>query len=100
MNPRYYGLVIISLAIISIIWFLGIIMNTKYEGFKSKKVQKDSIGGTQEHMELAYKLCINDSTPHCTRYTSDFENLKKSFHKLKKKFCKKYPKRCRELDIA
>ena len=62
-------------------------------------VTNNSIGGTSEHLELAYKLCQNNPDKYCQKYIYHYDSLRKSFHKLKDDYCKKYPSRCMELGL-
>jgi hypothetical protein len=62
-------------------------------------VTNNSIGGSSEHLELAYKLCQNNPDKYCQKYIYHYDSLRKSFHKLKDDYCKKYPSRCMELGL-
>ena len=101
------------LIIILIIWSKKLINSKKYlETFEvdhnlkftnNEKYQLDasntSLGGTTEHLEIAYKLCQSNPDKICQKYVTQYDGLRKTFHKLKDDYCEKYPSRCMELGI-
>ena len=58
-----------------------------------------SLGAKQEHLELAYRLCMYEPSSQCQDYVHHYDMLKNSHRRLKKGFCAKHPERCEKLGI-
>lgn len=76
----------------------GKIKLPKKEKFKLS-ASNTSLGGTSEHLELAYKLCQSNYDKLCQKYVTQYDGLRKTFHKLKDDYCKNNPSRCMELGL-
>jgi hypothetical protein len=79
-------------------------MTSYVESFVSYEIPDEdagdtSLGAKQEHLELAYRLCMYDPSSHCQDYIHHYDMLKSSHRRLKKGFCAKHPERCEKLGI-
>ncbi len=59
----------------------------------------NNLGASNDHLELAYKLCQNNPEKDCQKYIYHYDSLRRVFRKLKLEYCQNNPSRCMELNI-
>ena len=80
-------------------------MKTYVEGFVAYEIPDEdhagdtSLGAKQEHLELAYRLCMYDPSSSCQDYVHHYDMLKSSHRRLRKGFCDKHPDQCEKLGL-
>jgi len=95
---------IVHLTILGLIILSVSSMRTYIEGFVAYEIPDEdssdtTLGAKQEHLELAYRLCMHDSSSNCQDYIHHYDMLKSSHRRLKKGFCTKHPERCQKLGL-
>ncbi len=75
--------------------------NLKLPNYQDEDVNpsNNNIGASNDHLELAYKLCQNNPEKDCQKYIYHYDSLRRVFRKLKLEYCQNNPSRCMELNI-